>query len=133
MQQLSNGLTDSHPGCTTPKERKEYPRGHVRTLPRARNPYLKYRGNPETFRLTVSHEDSVTGVDSKTRHTLYTRYADLKRLALGRGRISVAGLISILRLPALLRLRRRSLERLLEVGNDVVNMLGTDRDTDEVL
>lgn len=62
-----------------------------------------------------------------------TVHADLVCLAFGRRRISVAGLISILLLPALPRLCCRRLERLLEVGEDVVDVLGADRDADEVL
>jgi hypothetical protein len=49
----------------------------------------------------------------------------------GRGLLLSARLL--LRFLALGRRGVRGLERLLEVGNDIVNVLGTDRDTDEIL
>jgi len=49
------------------------------------------------------------------------------------GRIGIPHLFSVL-LPALLqRLRRRVRERLLKVGYNILNMLRTDRQPDEIL
>ena len=49
------------------------------------------------------------------------------------GHVSLGLLISILRVAVALGLRARRSKRLLEVGNDIINVLGTDRDADEVL
>jgi hypothetical protein len=67
----------------------------------------------------------------------HLKYA-LSTLASGRtrqgsGRLTVARLLGVGWLALLLRLGGRCLERLLKVGDDIVNVLCTDRDADEVL
>lgn len=50
-----------------------------------------------------------------------------------RRRARITRLVSRLRIAILLRLRSRRLERLLEITNNVIDMLGADRNANKIL
>jgi hypothetical protein len=75
----------------------------------------------ETIKRIPDRYDSIT---SWSMHKLYHRLCE---------RTGITIVLRSLRVALVLRLRGRSLERLLEVGDDVVDVFGTDGDADEVL